>query len=531
MSDDKFMEGLQKTSDEINGDSNVRLSENGAVMLGTTGSALLDLNFSVPSLRADIASHDPSCEIIHKFGLAWVEDRRLALKWAFYLRDCRFGLGERELFRQLLKSEAIWHTDIIRPLIPNIPVYGRWDDVLTLMGTPLEKDTLRLIGTQLSRDLNAVHLKRNISLLAKWLPSNNTSSKSSRVLANKIARYLKLSPKAYRTILSTLRKQLDVTEVKMSAGKWEELDYSAIPSRANLLYRNAFLLHDRERYQEHITGVLEGKANMNSGVLFPHDIIAQMNNADSSSACYRDLPRPQVNDSLEAMWKSLPNMMNPNSRTLVIADTSRSMYQPISAKSGRVMIIDVAIAMALYVSEHLEGYFKDKIVTFSKLPGLLDLSAISTTAEKLWQVMNSCEAVNTNVEAVFEMVLKTAIDNRLRQEELPENILIISDMEFDHCVQIGDNICPSISQYKQQFEIFTKKFEEHGYKLPRLCFWNVGSRSGAIPMSRNELGCVLISGFSVHLTDMVMSGKLDPYEALVDVLESGRYKAIDIPNE
>lgn len=513
---DKFMTALKETSDEIN---NIAYSENGAQMLRTTGSALLDLNFSVPELRNDAVSHKTACDLLQKFALAWKENERLALKWLFYARDIRGGLGERAIFRAILNYLACMETDIMRPLIKYIPDYGRWDDVFCLMNTPLEKEVLALIREQLVSDIRSNEAGAPVSLLAKWLPSNNTSSKTSRRLANKIMRFLAIGPKTYRTRLSELRKALNVTEVKMSANEWDTIDYPSVPSRANLLYRKAFEKHDIERYRDHLLAVLNGKANMNSGDLYPHEIIAQ------SGILHGNLRALMVLESdypdLEAMWQSLPNVVNPKSRTIVVLDTSGSMYQAINSKTPNTYIADVACGLAIYFSGLLNNCFKDQVITFSEKPRLLDLSGCEKLTEKLGCILRANEVANTNIEAVFDLILQTAIENHVSQEELPTNVLIISDMEFDACISDKNNL--------NLFDTIYQRYEAVGYHVPRLCFWNVGSRTGAIPVKENELGCVLMSGYSIHLVDLVMGGKLDPYEALVDVLESNRYKAIDIP--
>jgi hypothetical protein len=231
--------------------------------------------------------------------------------------------------------------------------------------------------------------------------------------------------------------------------------------------------------------------------------------------------------AIEALWKALPDTVNGCGNTIVVADGSGSMMSNVGNTS--VSALSVANALAIYFAERSSGQFKDKYITFSERPQLVDLSHAKTLHHKLQIAQQHHEVANTNIEKVFELILSTAIRNHMSQDDLPKNILIISDMEFDSCVVSGEygsyyaDRCPN----KRLFSVIKKRFENAGYKMPRLVFWNVCSRTKTVPIKENELGVALVSGFSVNVAKMVMSGKTDPFECLLETLNSERYAPIE----
>lgn len=501
-----FMQGVQ---DSMNRQAKLGETENGAVGLKTTDSALLDLNFKVTSLRGASAN-----SVWEKFNAAFQENPTLAMRWLFFARDIRGGLGERTLFRLILSSMAV-HGDkeMVQKVLKLVPEYGRWDDLLCLMTTPVEKETLDIIKEQLTDDWKA-HLsnKPNVSLLAKWLPSVNTSSETSRVLGRKIAAHCGLNEQRYRQILSTLRKKIDVVERKMSASKWGDIEYSHVPSQASMRYRAAFRKHDAERYAKYICDVNSGEKKINASTLFPHDIVRQYRDG-----CWGVYDKHEVKPELEALWNNLPNTIAEGANMLVIRDGSGSMtsFVPNSTTS----CLDCSTSLAVYFAEKMKGEFKNKFITFSSNPKLIDLNGCETLRDKLVRCYKEDDYTTTNLHAVFEMILKVAVDNKLTQDELPSSLLILSDMEFNECC---------LSAYNETLiEYIQKKYEEAGYNVPKLVFWNLCSRSGIIPVTSNKLGVALISGFSPHLAKMVLSGELDPYKVMVETLNGERYAPVE----
>lgn len=438
-----FMSSMENT---LNGKGfNKSYTENGALGFKTAGRFLLDLNFKVSSLRkADAHS------ILTDYEKAFAEDKLHALKWLFYLRDAREGLGERRSFRVIIAHLANVEPEIARALIGLIAEYGRYDDLFSLVDTECENDALEVIKNQLESDIANMNAKKAVSLLAKWLPSSNTSSKKTRELAGKVRNYLGYTEKSYRKTLSKLRKYIDVVERKMSSGEWESINYEAVPSKANIIYKNAFLKNDEARRREYLASLERGEAKINSSTNFPHDIVHSYVKGGWRFSGSED-------KALEALWKALPDTVKENGNTLVVRDGSGSMTVSVDPNS-RMSALEVSTALAIYFSERSSGDFKDKFITFSSEPRMIDLK-------------------NCNTLAAFETI--------------------------------------------------GRKFKDAGYQLPRLVFWNVNSRTGTIPVKENSLGVALVSGFSVNVCKMVLSGELDPYKALIEQLDVERYKPVE----
>lgn len=500
-----FMNAIKN---ELNNEK--KLTENGAVGYRTTGKKLLDLNFSVASLRG--ASEQT---IIDKFMDAYWEDPVVAIKWLFYTRDCREGLGERRLFRIVIKHLAQNKPEVARKVVQFIPAFGRYDDVWTLLDTDLKANIIEMVAFQLKADLLNMQKNKPISLLAKWLKSENCSSAESKRLAKIIRSGLGMSSKEYRKMLSQMRKYINVVECKMSAKQWNEIDYEAVPSRANLIYNNAFLRNDEERRRAYLGAFEKGEAKMNAGTLFPHDIVHKYM---SGGMWYQSLKAYDA--ALEGLWRALPDTVKGNGNTLVVADGSGSMTCNVGGNTS-VTALDVANALAIYFAERASGEFKDKYITFSHRPQLVDFSRAKSLRDKIGIALTHSEVADTNIEATFDLILQTAVNNHMAQEDIPQNVLIISDMEFNSATGYGHYANETL------FATIEKKYAAYGYKLPRLVFWNVNSRTGTIPVKENELGVALVSGFSVNIVNMVMSNKLDPYECLLDVLNVERYQVIE----
>ena len=499
-------------------DNEVQYTENGAVGYRTTGKKLLDLNFSVASLRS--ASEQ---QIINKFMDAYYENPVLACKWLFYARDVREGLGERRLFRTVFKWLAGGRADVAHNVLKFIPEYGRYDDLLCAFDTVLQGEVLNIIKAQLDADAHNMKNGKPISLCSKWLPSENASSAETKRLATAIRTKLCMTSRNYRKMLSEMRKYIDVVERKMSAKQWGEINYETVPSRANLIYNNAFLRNDEERRREYLGALEKGNAKINAGTLYPHDIVHKYGVCRWGSN--------QYDAALEGLWKALPDTVNGNGNTIVVADGSGSMTGNVGGNTN-VTALDVANALAIYFAERSSGEFKDKYITFSENPQLVDFSNAKTLREKLMIAYRHNEVANTNIEAVFDLILATAVNNHMSQNELPKNILIVSDMEFDSCATTNSVVSNSWYSHRSAptatlFDTIAQKYATHGYQIPRLVFWNVNSRTGTIPVKENDLGVALVSGFSVNIVNMVMSNKLDPYECLLDVLNTERYQPVE----
>ena len=511
-----FLDNMQKTLDQEN--PNVSVTENGAIGYATTKSALLDLNFALSSMR-NMADSD----IWLTFLKAFNEDPSLAIVWLFFARDVRGGCGERRTFRVIFERLAYENPNLATSLLALVPEYGRWDDLIWLYDHAQNLGVRSVIETmlkkQLDDDYDAYLNRKPITLLAKWMPSLNTSSKDTKRIANNLRLGFGWSPKFYRQRLSVLRMYLQVVECTISAGKWDEVDYESVPSKAGMVYRFAFANHDPERYRNYLENVKNGKAKMNSDVLFPYEIVHAYMEDDT----WEDETKP-YDETLELKWKNLPNCVEAGNETLVVVDGSGSMSSRVGNTS--VTCHDVARSLGIYFAERLTGAFKNAFITFSANPKLIKFVGASTLKSKLDTLIDEDECSNTNIERTFDLILQTAIDNHMKQEDLPANILIVSDMEFDAATYQYSYGLRNNNVDKALFERISEHWEIYGYKLPRLVFWNVCSRTGTIPVTENEMGVALVSGFSPMIADMVMSGELDPYKILVDKLHSPRYENV-----
>lgn len=480
---------------DIKKEQNKKLTENGATALNSSGTALLDLFATSGALRE---RNDK--EIENMFIKAMVEDKTLATKLAFYTRDIRGGLGERRTARIMFKALANHYPQIMLDNIHLLFEYGRCDDLLSLLDSEIESKVIELISKTLKEDLTNMTKGKSISLLAKWLPSVNTSSIKSRKLANKIANALNLSSKEYRKTLSSLRAYLNVTEVRMSSKDYSLIKYDEVPSYAMHNYSNAFRRNDLDRFTTYLESLKKGETKINSSTLYPYDIIEKIlysnNNID--------------NTVLEEQWKALPNYVEGDNKFLVMADVSGSMY-------GRPLATSVGLAM--YFAERNKGEFANKFMTFSYRPELVEIKG-KTLYEKIKYISNADWEMNTNLEAAFNLVLDTAVKHNTKKEDLPTSILIISDMEIDECT--------NVSKWSFYDEM-KKRFEDNGYEIPNIVFWNVNARNNTFHADMNAKGVQLASGQSPSVFKSLVSGiYLTPYEYMLSVLNSPRYVQINV---
>lgn len=417
------------------------------------------------------------------FLQAFAYDRQKAIRLLFYMRDIRGGQGERVLFRNCLQYLGAVEPGISQKIVEFIPEYGRYDDIFSL---PLEI-CIPLIREQLIKDVES----DKPSLLAKWMPSENTSSHDTRALAKIIRESLGATPKEYRKMLSSLRAKIKLVEQQLSSKEFNSIDYSKVPSQASLKYKKAFLRNDGVRYKQFLEKVVKGEVKINASTLYPYQIYQSVHKGESLNTC-------------DALWKSLPDYTQ-DKNAIVVADTSGSM-------SGTPMAISVSLA--LYFAERNKGKFKNHFISFSERPELHEIYG-----ETLIDKMNSIQlgdVANTNIQAVFDLILNTALNNNVPEEELPATIYIISDMEFDSCVQGGTN-----------FELIKNKYIKAGYKLPNIVFWNVDAKQRNIPVEENQPGVTLVSGSSLSTFKLVVEGKT-PNDLMEDVVNSERYNKIMI---
>ena len=496
-------------------------TENGALLYATTGKTLLDMNYQLSSMR-----NWSDKQIIDMWRKAYTENPRLAIRWFAYVMDVREGQGERRTSRIILKDIAEnGGTSILKNLLPLLPEYSRWDIIYTLIDNKsLYPYLSKVIKNQWTSDVINMNKNKPISLLAKWMDSANSKVPETRSNGLKTAKILGLSETQYRKTLSLLRKHLDIVERKMSSNNWQAIDYEHVPSKANLLYNKAFLRHDEERRRLYLNALTKGEAKINSSVAFPHEIVHKYG-GDSYSLTKYDT-------ALEGMWKSLPNLVKNGETTLVVRDDSGTMCCTVDRKSS-VTALEVATALSIYFAERAKGPYHNTFLSFSATPKILQMVDSWSLRDKLNYAYKHCEISNTNIEATFQLVLDTAIKNQCSQDELPDNLLFITDGEFDSMTCCGGVKSNWYSPYNigtdpTFFARMDKKFKDAGYKMPKLIFWNVNNRSGAIPVKEhNKFPAILVSGFSVNTLKMVLSGKTNPWDAFVDTLMVPRYDVIE----
>lgn len=478
-------------------------TENGANTYNTSDSKLVDLFFMLSSSR----NKDNNIRMMMVLD-AFDEDELLTLKMIFWCRD-REKQGERLLFRNIIAYLACLgsrYEELIKKNIKNIPVFGRWDDLFVLLDTPLESNMIKYIKNQLIRDLKLEHP----SLLAKWMPSENTSSLKTRTLCTKIRKKFGWSRKYYTDRITLLRKKIDVVENKLREKNYSEIDYSKLPSMAMFKYKSAFKRNDEERYNEYLKEVSESKQKMNTSTLKPIDLVRRALTIDNES---------QERDYLNTAWEQLPDYFNGATiNDIAVVDVSGSMMYPNSTP------LYTAISLGLYLADKTTGPFSGNVITFSDNPELVEVKG-ENFIEKVCNIKNMNWGYNTNIEAVFDLIIEASVYNNLKQEEIPERIFIISDMEFDDSLRSPfTNTCKPKNVL---FENIKYKFEVNGYKMPLIVFWNVASHDNNIPMKMSEEGVQLVSGSNPALFKAVLEGKfLSAYDLMMSILNDKRYDVI-----
>lgn len=480
-------------------ESNKVFTENGAVTYESSGNFCLDLFATIGAIR-----RESDIEIESRFVRAFTENGDVAIKLLFFARDIRGGLGERRVFRVILKWLANNEEDTVKKNIKYIAEYGRYDDLLVLFDTPCERDMLAVLKMQFDTDMKAMKDKKEVSLLAKWLPSVNASNKETVMTAKKIAKYFGMNDATYRKALVKLRAYIRIIENNLRETDYS-FDYEKQPSKALFKYRKAFIRNDGERYNEFIRNVEEGKAKLNASTLAPYELVEPFINGWS----IRNLSK-QEKASINATWNSLPDYTS-DENAIAVIDTSGSMYF-----TGKPVAASVALSLGIYFAERNKGYFKNHFIEFSASPRLIEIKG-KTFADKLRYISSFNNVANTNIEAVFDLILNVAVKNKVAQSELPSKLYLISDMEFDAAVENTE---------LSNFENAKKKFEDKGYKLPDIVFWNVASRNKQQPVKKSDKGVVLVSGCTPKIFSMVASGKTNPLVFMKEIIESERYVKI-----
>lgn len=425
-------------------------------------------------------------DIITLFERAKGEDRSLALKILFWARDCRGGAGERRFFRVIWKHLFETDIDAFMQHYKFVPEYGRWDDLF------YNDAFLTEVHSYLKRNL----LEAEDGLLAKWLPRKG-------VTAAKLRRLFNMSPKEYR---KTIVELSDTVEQKMCAKEWSQINYSHVPSVAMNKYRKAFLRNDESRFRSFLNRVEEGDDKINADVLFPHQLYSAYIEGEDYQA-------------IRAQWNALPNFMEDveGSKILPVCDVSGSMT------SNKGLPMSVSVSLGCYISERNEGIFKDAFVTFSGSPKMQYLQG-DDIISRFHQLKEADWEMNTNLQATFELLLERALEEDIPSSDMPDTLLIISDMEFDRAVgRSGWGATPEPTN----LEAIRDKYARSGYPMPTVVFWNVNGRLDNVPATFNEDGIGLVSGFSPSILKGILAGDiLNPEALMLTVVETERYERI-----
>jgi hypothetical protein len=504
----KFMNGLSNAA-------NYTHTENGAVTHTTTRSDLLDM-FAMGAAMRKRTDED----VILMFRKAFKENPVYALKCLFYIRDVRGGQGERRFFRVCMRDLAFQDTEAALRNLRHVPEFGRWDDLYVFVGTPVEDAALNFMKEQLALDIQC----KTPSLLAKWLKSENTSSAESRRLANITRQAMGMNHKQYRKVLSTLRARINVLERLMSENRWDEIEFDKIPSKAGMIYKNAFARHDLEReksvkeVQTYAEFARDTTKKVNAKTLYPYECVEEAIKCVCSYRRVDETQRLMTNK----YWENLADYFQGASlNALAVVDTSASM---------RGTALNVAISLGMYCAEKAGGPFAGHYIAFSRDPRLVKVEGVDF-CDKVKRIYDTNLCENTDIEKTFDMLLETAMRNGCSQADLPQNIVIISDMEFDAARGAGRVYNWRTGRYEENnsnvdtlMERIANKWASVGYRMPHLIFWNVDARQSNIPMLGNG-PISYVSGFSPSIFQTIMTGKTG-YDLMMEKLNSERYAVI-----
>lgn len=453
------------------------LTENGMVTNSSTLNECVNLFFTIGAMRRQDKER-----LLSTFSKAFNENPLTALKILFWVRDVRGGAGERQIFRDILKYLVENHPNVVKQNIQAIPHFGRWDDLSVLFGTKLEAEATKMFVDGL--------IVEN-GLCAKWIPRKGE-------IFNAIRKVMNVTPKDLRKLLVGIS---NTVEQKMCANQWTNIEYEKTPSLAMGRYTKAFAKHDITGFTEYLEKLKKGETKVNAGAIYPYNVVQTMNQG--------------VWELANEQWKSLPNFMEGTTeRILPVVDVSGSMG---SVVSGSITCLDVAISLGLYISERNEGVFKDSFITFSEKPQLEVLSG--SLKERYNQMSQADWGMSTNLESVFNLILNQALKHKVLPEDMPSKILIMSDMEFNQATRQSDSA----------IQMIRRQYDESGYSLPQIIFWNIQSRSKNFPVRHNESGTALISGLSPSIVKSVLGGKeMTPVSIMNETINSERYSIIEI---
>ena len=452
-------------------------TENGMKSNATSSSAVLDFFGKVGSSRG--------VDMTQPFFSAYGENSDLTLRTLLWTRDVRGGAGEREQFRKLLSALEATNPSAAASIMHKVPFVGRWDDLFAYKEKSNRDNAFRMIGDAL-RDGNG--------LCAKWMPRKGS-------VAVELRNALGMTPKQYRKTLVNLT---NVVETQMCAKKWNEINFSNVPSLASARYQKAFGRNAGTAYAKYLAELQkpqsqrDPKVKINAGAVYPYDITKSVSHGNAAVA--------------DEQWKALPNYIG-NAKILPMVDVSASMTW--SNISSGLSPMEVAVSLGLYTSEKNTSDFKDMFLTFSGRPEILELKGSLST--RINQMVCSNWGRNTDLHKAFDLVLNVAKNGDVPQSDMPDMILILSDMQFDSCTRFDDSA-------KQMIE---RKYRNAGYTMPKIVFWNLNAGYGNdSPVKFNDQGVAMVTGFSPAIMKSVLANDLEdftPYRVMEKTIMNERY--------
>ena len=499
----------------LSNETNFARTENGALTHKTTNSAVYDMFAFGGAYRSR-----SEADCIFLFKKAYEEDRNLALKCLFYLRDVRGGQGERRFFRICFHWLANNDSSVAEKLLEQISEYGRWDDLIyASINTKVESSMIAIIKKQLALDIQS----KTPSLLAKWMPSENASSKTTKATANRIRNKIGWSHKQYRKILSDLRARINIVERLMSENRWDEIEFDKIPSKAGLIYKNAFARRDiiAKKYENFIK---DDKTKVNANTLYPYEVVRKALEIRGGWSWNQTIGMNDVDRlAVNKYWENLPDYFdNKPCSMMCVVDTSGSM----TSSCASVKPIDVAISLGLYCAERIGEPFKNYYISFSSKPQFIKTEGVDFV-DKVKRIYSTNLCENTNIEATFNLLKNAALDKNVKKEDMPKTLVIISDMEIDYMsytnVRNSEMRRWTRETSATEMERIRADWEASGLECPKLVYWNVNARNDNILDAGPNVS--FVSGCSPIIFKQVLTG-VTGYELMLKTLLSERYDAI-----
>ena len=443
----------------------------------------VDFFFKVGALR----EQDP----VPAFLKAYLENREYALRTALWGRDIRQGAGERKVFRDIVLYLENDTPEDAKILLSYVPILGRWDDLLLdFQNKDVEK---------FAYSLYVKGLRSENGLAAKWAPRKG-------IKAAKLRKYMQLPPRQYRKYIVKLT---NVVEQKMCAKEWDKINYEHVPSLASARYRSAFYRHDEQRYTEYVEKLKSGKATAKTNAVYPYDVVKSLS---LSNVLMTTLSKAEK-DFIIAQWDALPNYIQ-DAKVLPVIDTSGSMGFQLN--NNTLKAAHVAFSLGIYFADKNTGPFNGCFVTFSHRPTLEHLEG--NILQKFYQVNMAHWDMNTDLHKTFDLILQVAKDGNVNPEDMPDTILILSDMQFDSCIEFDDSA----------MEMIRRKYIDAGYEVPKIVFWNIVAYNN-VPVRFNEQGVALVSGASPSIIKTILSDNiktLTPINIMTETIMSDRYTPV-----